>query len=134
MIEILIFTLGMLFWVSNIIGNIGWIRRKGKPSRPSSRKSSFFRCLTRVVAACVSITAFYFCDLRYVWLIIGAILFLGSLIGLPAIFVVHSIGTKWFDEPSDAVKTINVIGCVLAVFVNNILLVLWVYSWRFLFR
>lgn len=132
--KILFFALGILLWTYYIIGNIGWIRRKGEPSAPSSLKSSIYSCIMRLIAACVCLSAFYFSDLRYLWLLLGIIFLLGFLISCPSAFIIHwSRSTKWFDQPSQAVKTINVTRCTLAVIANTILLILWVYSWRHLF-
>lgn len=131
--QISIFLLGTLIWIRGIIENIRWILRKGKPSRPSNLKSSVVNCFVRIVGACVFIVAFYFCDLKYLWFIVGVILSFAFFVGLPAAFALHlNKATKWFDEPSQTMRNINVTRCILGVFANTIFLFLWFYSWKHL--
>lgn len=130
---LLLFIAGIVFLVRNVIVSARWIARHGKVLRPFTPKTSLIHQLNALGIGLVFLSSFSRCELSYLWLLLGTVTVLGSVIGLFSIpFLYKTTIAEAYNQPSKGMRGYFVGKSALGLIVSVTLLGLWIYSWRHL--
>ena len=126
-------------------GKTEYIRQKNKEKSDALTKEK--RLINSSIRSLVLVTpyfgAYYYAEFKYIWLILGIILLLTSLITLTTALISQSFRKEKPNEYNDAMKesraSLRNVNFwpkwqVHALCVFNVsVLILWLYSWRYLY-
>ena len=131
--SLILFITGIVFLLRNILVSTRWIAGRGKVVRPFTPKTSVIRKLSSLVTGLVFVISFSRCELSYLWLLLGTVSIIGSVIGLISVpFVYKTEVAKMYNQPSKGMRGFFVGQSAFGLIGSVVLLCLWIYSWRHL--